>query len=48
MSKIIYNLVYNRKRSLNKKGMALVQVEAYLDRKKFFNQSLFKARTVGQ
>ena len=32
MSKIIYNLVYNRKRSLNKKGMALVQVEAYLDR----------------
>ena len=29
MSKIIYNLVYNRKRSLNKKGMALVQVEAY-------------------
>ena len=29
--------------------MALVQVEAYLDRKKvFFNQSLFKARTVGQ
>ena len=25
MSKIIYNLVYNRKRSLNKKGMALVQ-----------------------
>ena len=50
MSKIIYNLVYNRKRSLNKKGMALVQVEAYLDRKEkvFFNQSLFKARTVGQ
>ena len=33
MSKIIYNLVH-RKRSLNKKGMALVQVEAYLDRKK--------------
>lgn len=49
MSKIIYNLVYNRKRSLNKKGMALVQVEAYwTERKSIFNQSLFKARTVGQ
>lgn len=49
MSKIIYNLVYNRKRSLNKKGMALVQVEAYLDRKKvFLHQSLSKARTMGQ
>ena len=41
MSKIIYNLVYNRKRSLNKKGMALVQVE-------FLHQSLSKARTMGQ
>ena len=50
MSKIIYNLVYNRKRSLNKKGMALVQVEAYLDSKKkvFLHQSLSKARTMGQ
>ena len=37
MSKIIYNLVYNRKRSL------FGQKE-----KVFFNQSLFKARTVGQ
>ena len=34
MNKIIYNLVYNRKKCLNKKGMALVQVEAYLGRKK--------------
>ena len=34
MDKIIYSLVYNRKKSLNKKGMALVQVEAYLNRKK--------------
>ena len=34
MNKIIYSLVYNRKKCLNKKGMALVQVEAYLDRKK--------------
>ena len=31
MNKIIYSLVYNRKKCLNKKGMALVQVEAYLD-----------------
>ncbi len=30
------NIVYNRKRRLNKKGMALVQVEAYLDRKKMY------------
>ena len=42
MSKIIYNLVYNRKRSLNKKGMALVQVEAYLGRKKkYFSTKVY-------
>lgn len=42
MSKIIYNLVYNRKRCLNKKGMALVQVEAYLDRKKkYFSTKVY-------
>lgn len=34
MSKIVYKLVYNRKKCLNKRGMAVVQVEAYLDRKK--------------
>lgn len=34
MDKIIYSLVYNRKKSLNKKGMVLVQVEVYLNRKK--------------
>jgi hypothetical protein len=34
--------VYNRKRSLNKKGMALVQVEAYLDRKKkYFSTKVY-------
>ena len=27
MEKISYNLVFNRKKRLNKKGMALVQVE---------------------
>ena len=36
MEKISYSLVFNRKRKLNKKGMALVQVEAYLNRKKIY------------
>lgn len=36
MEKISYNLVFNRKKSLNKKEMALVQVEAYLNRKKMY------------
>lgn len=42
MDKIIYNLVYNRKKSLNKKGQALVQVEAYLNRrKKYFSTKVY-------
>ena len=42
MDKIIYSLVYNRKKSLNKKGMALVQVEAYLNRKKkYFSTKVY-------
>lgn len=42
MNKIIYSLVYNRKKSLNKKGMALVQVEAYLRRKKkYFSTKVY-------
>lgn len=36
MEKISYSLVFNRKRKLNMKGMALVQVEAYLNRKKMY------------
>lgn len=36
MEKINYNLVFNRKKRLNSKGMALVQVEAYLSRKKMY------------
>lgn len=36
MEKINYNLVFNRKKRLNKKGMALVQIEAYLNRKKMY------------
>ena len=31
MRKIYYRLVYNRKKKLNARGTALVQVEAYLD-----------------
>jgi len=42
MNKIIYSLVYNRKKSLNKRGMALVQVEAYLNRKKkYFSTKIY-------
>lgn len=42
MGKIIYSLVYNRKKCLNKKGTALVQVEAYLDRKKkYFSTKVY-------
>lgn len=42
MNKIIYNLVYNIKKCLNKKGMALVQVEAYLGRKKkYFSTKVY-------
>lgn len=42
MNKIIYNLVYNRKKSLNKRGLALVQVEAYLNRKKkYFSTKVY-------
>ena len=42
MEKIIYNLVFNRKKSLNKKGMALVQIEAYLNRKKkYFSTKVY-------
>lgn len=42
MEKISYNLVFNRKKKLNKKGMSLVQVEAYLNRKKiYFSTKLY-------
>ena len=42
MNKIIYNLVYNRKKCLNKKGMALVQVEAIWTERK----SIFQPRSI--
>lgn len=42
MNKIIYSLVYNRKKSLNKRGVVLVQVEAYLNRKKkYFSTKVY-------
>lgn len=42
MNKIIYSLVYNWKKSLNKRGVALVQVEAYLNRKKkYFSTKVY-------
>lgn len=42
MDKVIYRLVYNRKKSLNRKGMALLQVEAYLRRKKkYFSTQIY-------
>jgi len=42
MDKIIYNLVFNRKKLLNKRGQALVQVEAYLNRKKkYFSTKVY-------
>lgn len=38
MEKVIYNLVFNRKKRLNAEGKALIQVEAYLNRqKKYFS-----------
>lgn len=42
MNKIIYNLVYNRKKMLNKRGTALVQIEAYLNqKKKYFSTKVY-------
>lgn len=35
MRKINYRLVYNRKKKLNKEGKALIQVEAYLEKRRF-------------
>lgn len=36
MNKIYFRLVYNRKKKLNKSGKALIQVEAYRNRKKVY------------
>lgn len=42
MDKIIYKLVYDRKKALNKRGVSLVQVEAYLNKKKkYFSTKVY-------
>ncbi len=42
MEKIVYRLIYNRKKELNKKGTALVQVEAYQNRRKrYFSTKIY-------
>lgn len=42
MKKITYRLVYNRKKRLNPRGSALVQVEAYLEgRKVYFSSHIY-------
>ncbi len=42
MDKIMYRLVFNRKKHLNSRGMALVQIEAYLNsRKKYFTTKVY-------
>lgn len=49
MEKVIYNLVFNRKKQLNTEGKALIQVEAYLNKQKkyFFDKGLCQALPVG-
>lgn len=42
MDKIVYKLVYNRKRTLNRRGVALVQVEAYQGgKKRYFSTKIY-------
>ena len=42
MEKVIYNLVFNRKKQLNSEGKALIQVEAYLNKqKKYFSTKVY-------
>ena len=45
MEKVIYNLVFNRKKQLNAEGKALIQVEAYLN---IFNEGLCETLSMGQ
>ena len=47
MEKVIYNLVFNRKKRLNAEGKALIQVEAYLNRqKKYFSTKIYVKPTI--
>lgn len=42
MEKVIYNLVFNRKKQLNSEGKALILVEAYLNKqKKYFSTKVY-------
>ena len=42
MEKTNYNLVFNRKGKLNKEGKGLIQVEAYLNKKKkYFSTKIY-------
>lgn len=42
MEKVIYNLVFNRKKRLNSEGKALIQVEAYQNKqKKYFSTKIY-------
>lgn len=42
MEKVIFNLVFNRKKQLNAEGKALIQVEAYLNRhKRYFSTKVY-------
>ena len=42
MKKITYRPVYNRKKTLNKQGMALLQIEAYLEKRKtYFSTGIY-------
>lgn len=42
MEKVIYNLVFNRKKQLNAEGKALIQVEAYLNKqKRYFSTKVY-------
>ena len=42
MEKVMYNLVFNRKKQLNSEGKALIQVEAYLNKqKKYFSTKVY-------
>ena len=42
MDKITYRLVYNRRKILNMRGQALVQVEAYLKgSKRYFSTNVY-------
>ncbi len=42
MEKVIYNLVFNRKKQLNDEGKALIQVEAYLNKqKRYFSTKVY-------